>query len=141
VSKTKRRSEEPDLLLTDLDAQQLSYVNPILLAHARELRQPQTPAERKVWAQVRARQLGLPFRRQHPIWRFIVDFYCASVKLIVEVDGDTHAEPDQMEYDAARTEWLVWRGYRMIWFTNREVRENLEMVLEAIADECRTAQK
>jgi very-short-patch-repair endonuclease len=141
MSRTSRQSEEADFPLTDLEAQHFTYVNPIILAHARELRQPQTPAERKIWARVRASQLGLPFRRQHPIWRFIVDLYCASVRLIVEVDGDTHAEPEQVEYDAARTEWLEGRGYRVIRFTNREVRENLEVVLASIARGCHTAKK
>ena len=111
--------------------------DPILLAHARELRHPQTPIERKVWASVRNNQLGPHFRRQHPIWRFIVDFYCASARLIVEIDGDTHAEPGQVEYDAARTRWLESRGYRMIRFTNRQVGNQLDAVLEAIAAACR----
>ena len=117
------------------------YVSPVILARARELRQPLTPAEEKVWARVRARQLGLHFRRQHPIWRFIVDFYCASARLIVEVDGGIHTEPDQIEYDAARTEWLVRRGFRVIRFTNREVERKLDLVLKAIAGECRSAMR
>jgi len=115
------------------------YVSPVILARARELRQPLTPAEEKVWARVRARQLGLHFRRQHPISRFIVDFYCAAARLIVEVDGEIHAEPDQIEYDAARTEWLMSHGNRVMRFSNRDVRENLESVLASIAEGCHTA--
>jgi len=117
------------------------YVHPVILTRARELRQPLTPAELAVWARVRRRQLGLHFRRQHPIWRFIVDFYCAAARLIVEVDGEIHAEPDQIEYDAAREEWLVRRGYRVIRFTNREVERQLDTVLEAIAAECKSAKR
>jgi len=61
-----------------------------------------TPAEAKLWARQRNRQLGgFKFRRQQPIDRFIVDFYCAEARLVVELDGDSHT--DQAEYDAART--------------------------------------
>jgi very-short-patch-repair endonuclease len=108
---------------------------PPLLAAARELRQPQTPAEQKLWPRLRDRQLaGFKFRRQHPIDRFIVDFYCAETKLCVEIDGDSHAE--QAEYDQARTAYLNESGYSVIRFTNREVFKHLEVVLQQIADEC-----
>ena len=110
--------------------------DPILLAHARELRHPQTALERKLWARLRTNQLGVHIRRQHPIWRLIVDFYCASTRLIVEIDGETHAEPGQIEYDAARTRWLEQRGYRLIRFTNQEVGKQLEAVLAEIAAAC-----
>jgi very-short-patch-repair endonuclease len=56
--------------------------------------------------------------------------------LCIEVDGDSHAEPDQIEYDQARTKWLMEEGYRVIRFTNREVFNQLEAVLEAILQEC-----
>ncbi len=110
-------------------------IYPPILAAARELRQPQTPAEIKLWARLRDRQLaGYKFRRQHPIGRFIVDFYCAEHQLVIEIDGDSHAE--QVEYDQARTQWLNEEGYRVIRFSNREVFNQLEAVLEAILDEC-----
>ena len=124
-------------MATDVKPRDQLNADLIILAHARELRHPQTPTERKIWARVRSNQLGPHFRRQHPIWRFIVDFYCASAHLIVEIDGDTHAELDQVEYDAARTRWLESRGYRMIRFTNRQVGNQLDAVLEAIAVACR----
>ena len=109
---------------------------PIILQHARDLRHPLTPAERKVWAAVRNRGLGYKIRRQHPISRFIADFYCAEAKLVIEIDGDTHAEPAQAEYDAARTAWLEAHGHHVIRFSNREVYENLDGVLEAIREAC-----
>src|SRR3989338_4471698 len=84
------------------------------LARSRDLRHPLTPAEAKVWARVRNNQLGCKIRRQHAISRFIADFYCASAQLIIEIDGDSHTEPEQAEYDAARTAWLEARGYRGI---------------------------
>jgi very-short-patch-repair endonuclease len=124
-------------MATDLNHRNQLNADPVLLAHARELRHPQTPAGRKIWASVRNNQLGPHFRRQHPIWRFIVDFYCASARLIVEIDGDTHAETPQVEYDAARTRWLESRGYRIIRFTNRQVGKQLDAVLETIAEACR----
>jgi very-short-patch-repair endonuclease len=110
-------------------------IYPPLLARAREMRHPQTPAEGKLWARLRNAQLGgYKFRRQHPIDRFIVDFYCAACRLVIEIDGDTHAE--QVEYDAARTEWLIERGYRVVRFQNDDVHRRLEAVLEAILAEC-----
>ncbi|CAG0998898.1 hypothetical protein GPROT1_03704 [Gammaproteobacteria bacterium] len=113
-------------------------IYPPLLAAARELRQPQTPAEIKLWSRLRNRQIDdLKFRRQHPIGHFIIDFYCAEAKLCIEIDGDSHAEPDQAVYDAARTQWLTDEGYRVIRFTNREVFKEFEAVLQSIADECR----
>ena len=110
---------------------------PPLLQAARELRQPQTPAEVKLWSRLRDRQLdGLKFRRQHPVGHFIIDFYCAEARLCIEIDGDSHTEPDQIKYDAARTQWLNAEGYRVIRFTNREVFQHVEAVVQAVADEC-----
>ena len=109
-------------------------ISPILLARARELRQEMTYQERKLWARLRGRQLhGRKFRRQHPIHRFVLDFYCHGHKLVIEIDGPSHAEPEQQIYDRARTEWLEGQGLRVIRFSNREVDGNIEGVLEAIA--------
>jgi very-short-patch-repair endonuclease len=110
-------------------------IHPVIRQRARELRQPQTPAEAKLWQHLRRRQLkGFYFRRQHPIDHFIVDFYCARARLVVEVDGDVHAM--QEEYDAARTAWLETQGYRVIRFTNSEVFGELDAVLERVLMVC-----
>jgi len=110
-------------------------IHPAIRQRARKLRQPQTPAESRLWQRLRRRQLsGLYFRRQHPIGNFIVDFYCARSRLVVEVDGDVHSM--QEEYDAARTEWLEEHGYRVIRFTNAEVLRQLDAVLESILAVC-----
>jgi len=70
-------------------------------------------------------------RRQHAVGTYIVDFFCAKSKLVIEVDGDTHFDPDQAKYDLERTEWLKeQKDYRVIRFTNDEVHHNLEAVLE-----------
>ena len=102
---------------------------------ARELRRDQTPAERELWARLRGKQLcGLKFRRQHPIGRCIVDFCCVASKLVIEVDGDSHAF--QEEYDSARTAYLEERGYRVIRFTNQQVHRQLDDVLAEVARQC-----
>jgi very-short-patch-repair endonuclease len=98
---------------------------------ARCLRQQLTPAEDKLWSALRCRQLvGLKFRCQHPVGRFIVDFYCPSCKLVIEVDGDIHTQ--QKAYDEARTEQLESYGYRVLRFTNEEVLNDLQTVLTCI---------
>jgi very-short-patch-repair endonuclease len=101
-------------------------------ARARELRKEMTPAEKKLWQHLRNGQLdGSHFRKQHAVGTYIVDFFCAKSKLVVEVDGDSHA--GQVEYDAERTRWLnEEEHYRVIRFANREVLRNVEDVLEAI---------
>ena len=99
------------------------------------LRHPQTPAEQKLWSRLRNRQLnGFKFRRQHPIERFIIDFYCDETKLCIEIDGDSHAE--QTEYDRARTAYLNELGYTVIRFTNGEAFNQCEAVLQHITEEC-----
>ncbi len=114
--------------------EKLHRIYPTILQRSRDMRQPLTAAEKKVWDRVRNHQLGFKIRRQHPVGRFIVDFYCAQAKLIIEIDGDTHAEPDQAEYDQARTSWLEAQGYRVIRFQNADVHKNLEAVLAAIQE-------
>ena len=112
-------------------------IAPAVRQRSRELRRPQTPTEQVLWGILRSRQTGgLKFRRQQPIGQFIVDFYCPEARLVIEIDGDTHA--DQVEYDQARTDWIQSMGYRVIRFTNHDVRENVSAVLESILDHCKT---
>ncbi len=100
-------------------------------SQARVLRQRMTPAESALWQRLRNRRLhGLKFRRQHPIGRAIVDFYCAEKRLVIEVDGGIHET--QREHDAAREAYLRERGYRVLRFHNHDVLENIEVVLERI---------
>jgi very-short-patch-repair endonuclease len=118
-----------------LTADRRLRIRPEVKQRARELRQPQTPAEQKLWALLRGRNLaGYKFRRQHPIGNFIVDFYCPQAKLVIEVDGDIHAA--QQEYDAARTVWLQERGYRVIRFANREIFDRPDAVGSEILKMC-----
>ncbi|MBI5301919.1 MAG: endonuclease domain-containing protein [Chloroflexi bacterium] len=102
---------------------------------ARELRRAMTPAEKKLWYHIRDNQLGVQFRRQHAVGPYIVDFFCAEAKLVVEVDGDNHGEPAQIEYDAKRTQWLnEQKNYCVIRFWNNEILQNIESVLLQISN-------
>jgi very-short-patch-repair endonuclease len=110
-------------------------INPQTTGHARTLRKSQTPAEQKLWSVLSNRQInGIKFRRQHPIGQYIVDFYCGSRRLVIEVDGGGHL--DQEEYDAERTTWLERQGYHVIRFTNLEILKNLNSVIEIIREHC-----
>ncbi|HEX6911041.1 MAG TPA: DUF559 domain-containing protein [Longimicrobium sp.] len=98
---------------------------------ARELRQQATPAEQVLWDALRAGRLdGLKFRRQHPVSRFVLDFYCAAHRLCIEVDGEVHAQ--QLDRDAARDQELLAHGVRTLRFTNDQVRHDLPNVVAAI---------
>jgi very-short-patch-repair endonuclease len=103
-------------------------------ARARELRRELTPAERKLWSYLRDGQLdGWQWRKQHAVGTYVVDFFCAKAKLVIEVDGDSHAEPEQEAYDAERTRWLnEQKHYRVLRFTNAEVHHQIEAVLTSI---------
>lgn len=99
----------------------------------RELRRHATDAEHLLWWRLRARQLeGAKFRRQHPVGPYFVDFYCAEHGLAVELDGGQHFSDEGKAYDERRTSYLVARGLRVIRFSNAEVFEELEGVVEAI---------
>jgi very-short-patch-repair endonuclease len=102
---------------------------------ARELRQPQTPAETTLWRSLRNRNLQYKFRRQHPIDVFIIDFYCARARLLIEIDGESHFQESQMQYDQARTEYLEAFGYKVVRFTNDDVRYNINAVITKIIEE------
>jgi very-short-patch-repair endonuclease len=105
--------------------------NPATL-RARALRRDMTPAERRLWALLRRRQTGVKFRRQEPVGQWIADFLSHSARLIVEVDGETHATPEGLMRDTARTASLRSRGFRVLRFSNAEVFANPEGVWEAI---------
>jgi very-short-patch-repair endonuclease len=99
---------------------------------AAELRANQTEAEARLWSQLCAhRLLGIHFRRQHAIGRYIADFCAPRRKLIIEVDGSPHLE--QQEYDAERTAFLNSKGYRVLRFWNKEVLSDIDTVMRAIS--------
>ena len=106
-------------------------IEKISLDHAKALRTHQTDAENRLWYQLRAhRFMGLKFKRQKPVGRYIVDFMCAKQKLIIEIDGGQHTE--ELEYDQQRDAWLRSQGYTVLRFWNNDVMQHLEGVLEQI---------
>ena len=98
---------------------------------ARKLRKASTDAEKRLWFQLKSRNLaGYKFRRQHPITPYIVDFVCIEKKLIVELDGGQHAE--QIVADAERTAYLESKGYRIVRFWNNDALKQTEVVMQEI---------
>src|SRR6266536_4657426 len=106
-----------------------------LQERAKELHRNMTPAERILWQQLRHNRLdGLQFRRQQIIAPYIVDFYCHSRALIVEVDGDIHDL--QQDYDAERDSNLIAYGFRVLHVSNEDVKQNLLEVIQRIKQAC-----
>jgi len=104
-----------------------------LLEAARELRKSMTDAEQLLWLCLRRKQLaGYRFRRQHPLQRFVLDFYCSEVKLAVELDGGQHNDAVSISCDSQRTAFLKTQGILVVRVWNNEVFENLEGVLQKI---------
>ena len=115
--------------------------NDHLLSRARSMRREMTPAEMRLWLDCLA-HLPYKFRRQRPFGKFIVDFcnkvdgspelVCAKLKLVIEVDGDSHFSEQAIAYDDERTQFLESLGLRILRFTNDEVFRNLDAVREKI---------
>jgi very-short-patch-repair endonuclease len=102
-------------------------------ARARALRTSQTSAEARLWQALRNRRLARwKFRRQHSIDRYVVDFVSLDGKLIVEVDGITHATASEIKRDKTRSDILEALGFLVIRISNTDVYDNLEGVLEFI---------
>lgn len=106
-----------------------------LYQYGRELRKDATPAEKLLWEHIRNRKLnGLKFRRQHPIDKFVVDFYCHEKNLVIELDGSVHDVKINKDYDEARTAMLAGLGIYVLRFRNEEVVDNISLVLEKISE-------
>ncbi|QRF58586.1 endonuclease domain-containing protein [Variovorax paradoxus] len=100
--------------------------------NARALRREMTDSERKLWSGLRGEQLGVKFRRQHPLGSYIADFACLDPKLIVELDGSQHQA--QADYDARRDAFLRAQGFDVLRFGSNDPFVNLEGVLQAIVN-------
>ncbi len=99
---------------------------------ARQMRTDPTESEKLLWEHLRARRLsGFRFRQQHSIGQFIVDFYCAEARLVIEVDGPIHEW--RKEEDEIREEFIKYHGCRVLRFSDREVLHNVEEVLNEIS--------
>lgn len=103
--------------------------NPALVPRAKELRRQMTPAESRLWQGFLQR---FPYRvlRQRPIDNFIVDFYCAALQLVIEVDGESHSSDEAKAKDWERTQVLEGYGLRVVRFTNQEILGNFEGVCD-----------
>ena len=102
-----------------------------LTSRARELRKNMTKEERHLWYDF-LRQYPVPFSRQKVLGKYIVDFYCAKAKLVIELDGSQHFESDAMAKDAERTNFLADYGLTVIRIPNNEISQNFDGVCEYI---------
>ncbi|MBU1665923.1 MAG: endonuclease domain-containing protein, partial [Gammaproteobacteria bacterium] len=114
----------PHLTLNDFE--------PRLKTYARDLRKRQTDAEQHLWQRLRRDQLGVRFLRQRPLGCYIVDFYSQAAKLVIELDGGQHFEPEYQARDAERDAWLNAQGFKVLRFDDRQVLTEIEAVLEVI---------
>jgi very-short-patch-repair endonuclease len=100
---------------------------------ARALRNEPTDPEKRLWHFLRSNKLrGHKFRRQAAIGAYIVDFASFAIKLVIELDGPQHLDPEAVEHDKRRTAWLAARGFHVIRFRNQELDENIRAVLNEI---------
>ena len=103
---------------------------------ARKLRKNQTPQEAKIWSLLRNhRYKNLAFKRQHPIGDYIVDFICLEKKLIIEIDGGQHNQPNDIEYDKKRTKFLNSLGFKVVRFWNTDIDKNIAGVYKILQRE------
>ncbi len=103
---------------------------------ARILRKNSTPQEKILWQILRNHNFyGYEIRRQSLIGNYIVDFVCRKKKIIIEIDGGQHNEPENIEYDKKRTEYLEQKGYKIIRFWNNEITKNIDGVYKKLQEE------
>ena len=99
----------------------------------RKLLRKEMPAgERLLWSKLKANQIGYKFKRQFGIENYIVDFYCPKLRLVIEIDGLTHDQTDQVVYDQVRQKYLENLKLKVIRFNSQEIFDNLDNVLERI---------
>ena len=103
---------------------------------SRNLRKEMTDAEWILWSKIKGKQLsGVQFYRQKPVGEYIVDFYSSSIRMVIELDGGQHFEPENMEKDRLRDDYLKSKGLQVLRFDNHEVIKNLSGVLDVIYKE------
>jgi very-short-patch-repair endonuclease len=107
----------------------------LTLDRARQLRKTMSPPEAALWIRLRNQGLNrLKFRRQHPLGPYILDFYCDSVRLAVEVDGAAHHSEAQASHDGRRDLWLASQGVRTLRVSTAWVRKDMDGLLRHIAE-------
>ncbi|MEG3145055.1 endonuclease domain-containing protein [Sphingomonas sp. RT2P30] len=107
-----------------------------MVERARALRRTMTPPEVRLWQWLRTRPGGFKFRHQHPTGPYVFDFYCAAVKLVIEVDGEVHARGDRPERDIVRDAWCAGQGMRVMRIAALDVMQDLDAVSRAIMSAC-----
>ena len=114
------------------------YNEKILESRRRDLRVKQTEAEKILWQKLRNRQInGFKFFRQCSIGKYIADFYCSELRLVIELDGSQHYEENSLEYDNIREEFMKSLDIKTIRFNNLDVFKNLDEVMERVYFEVR----
>jgi very-short-patch-repair endonuclease len=103
-----------------------------IFQYAESLRKNMTMAEKIIWERLCKNQHGVRIRRQHPVWKYIADYYCHNLKLIIEIDGGIHLSKENKEYDIGREITLNQFGIEIIRFTNDQVINEIEHVIEVI---------
>jgi very-short-patch-repair endonuclease len=98
--------------------------------NAKALRSGMTDAERRLWSRLRMEQLGVKFRRQHPLGRYVLDFACLRPRMAIEIDGSQHF--DQIDYDECRDRWFAANGFCVLRIASNEVLSNTDGVLMSI---------
>ncbi len=102
-----------------------------ILRRSQSLRKQMTKEERHLWYDF-LKTYPIQFKRQYPIGPYFADFYCFKAKLVVELDGSQHCEPQEIEYDRRRTEYLEQQGYYVLRLSNRDVMTQFQAVCEYI---------
>ncbi|RAJ19701.1 very-short-patch-repair endonuclease [Gelidibacter algens] len=110
---------------------------PSVFRNAAKLRVSMTETELKLWEYLKIKPLGFKFRRQHPIGGFVLDFYCHKLKLSIEIDGGYHLTKEQTEKDKIRTNYLSEIGISEIRFTNEQVLNKYDNVIENVNSKLR----
>ncbi len=102
-----------------------------MICRSKQLRKNMTKEERRLWYDFLCTH-PFRFRRQHPVDKYIVDFYCHDVKIAIELDGSQHFAPEGMEYDRKRTDYLQAQGIFVLRYSNADVMQNFRGVCEHI---------
>jgi len=115
-----------------MEKKMFQKANPLIFAKAKQMRNNMTDAEIILWEYLRTKPLGYKFRRQHPIQQFIADFYCHSLQLIIEADGEIHQKIENKISDEERDKALNASGIKVIRFSNKEILNSMETIVAAV---------
>ena len=102
----------------------------------RELRQSPISCEAIMWLKLRNSKIGYKFRRQYGVGKYIVDFFCPELKLVIEIDGATHCTEDEIMYDTQRQKFLEEKGLIVKRYLNIDIKNNLSEVMHDLQSAC-----